>query len=139
MASVQAYAQWVTVHLINSMSSETLSIKNASLSWGKWYKDGDKDAEITSEDVQQKTAPPGGSVNVNSCGRSDASSGTTGGFDLYDGNTKIGRVHWDCPWGSKTNDFDVGERNKNYWVEIGTWNKYGGAIGTVDVEVGRKR
>lgn len=31
--SVQAYAQWVTVTLINSMSSNTLSIKNASLSW----------------------------------------------------------------------------------------------------------
>lgn len=105
---------------------------------GKFYKDGNKDAEISSSDVNQKTAPPGGSVHVNSCGRSDASSGTTGGFEIYDGETKIGRVHWDCPWGSKQNDFGVDDRDKAHWVEVGPWNSYGGAIGSVNVEVGKK-
>lgn len=105
---------------------------------GKWYKDGDKDAEISSADVNKKTAPPGGSFNVNSSGRSDASSGTTGGFDIYDGDTKIAYIHWDCPWGRKQNDFDVDDRNKSYWIEVGKWNRDSGAIGTVDVEVGKK-
>ncbi|KAE8141504.1 Asp-hemolysin [Aspergillus pseudotamarii] len=131
-------AQWVTVHLINRMSSDTLSIKNAILYDGKWYKDGNQDHEISYSDVNEKTAPPDGSVNVNSCGRSNAPSGTTGGFEIYDGETKIGNVHWDCPWGNRTNEFGVDEWNENYWVQIGSWSRVGGAIGTVDVEVGKK-
>lgn len=105
---------------------------------GKWYKDGDKNAEIQDSDVNQKTAAPGGSVNVNSCGRSDSWSGTTGGFDIYDGETKIGHIYWDCPWGKKENDFGISETNKNYWVQNGPWNRDSGAIGTVDVEIGKK-
>lgn len=85
------------------------------------------------------TVPPSGSVKVSSCGRSDASSGTTGGFDIYDGNTKIGYVHWDCPWGDKSNSFGVSDRNKDYPVQVGSWNHYGGAIGTVDIEVEKRR
>ncbi|OYY23501.1 MAG: hypothetical protein B7Y65_03535 [Azorhizobium sp. 35-67-15] len=36
-------------------------------------------------------------------GRENASSGTEGSFDLYDGEMNIGNYYWDCPWGRKTN------------------------------------
>ncbi|OJZ79685.1 hypothetical protein ASPFODRAFT_201212 [Aspergillus luchuensis CBS 106.47] len=130
------HSQWVTVHLINSMPSDTLSIQNARLSYGKWY-DGDMDHEIPDSAVDGKTAAPGGSVDISSCGRKGSPSGTTGGFDVCDGNTKIGRVQWNCPWGSLDNEFGVSDTNKNYWVQIGSWGKHG-AIGTVDVEIGKK-
>ncbi|GCB25344.1 Asp-hemolysin [Aspergillus awamori] len=118
------------------MSSDTLSIQNASLSYGKWY-DGDMDHEISDTDVDAKTAAPGGSVDISACGREGSPTGTTGGFDVCDGSTKIARVHWDCPWGSPDNDFAVGDINKNYWVQVGYWGKTG-AIGWVNVEVGKK-
>ncbi|MCJ1947052.1 aegerolysin family protein, partial [Pseudomonas aeruginosa] len=35
-----------------------------------------------------------------SCGRENASSGTQGSFDCYDGNTKMGTFSWDDPWKS---------------------------------------
>ena len=37
--STKAYAQWVTIDIINSSSKEVV-IKNVHLPWGKFYKDG---------------------------------------------------------------------------------------------------
>ncbi|KAJ5180527.1 Aegerolysin family protein [Penicillium capsulatum] len=137
------YAQWITIKVINSMSSATLSVRNAipngEEGWGKFYRDGNKDAEINVSEINRTTVPPDGSKNISSCGRSDSASGTTGHIDLYDGETKICRVYWDCPWGSKSNDFGISERSsQGYWVQQGSWNRDSGAIGSVDVEVGKK-
>ncbi|KAE8332434.1 Asp-hemolysin [Aspergillus sergii] len=139
-----AYAQWIIIHLINSMTSSTLKVKNAipdkekGEGWGKFYKDGNKDDEISAAEVNKVTVPPGGSANIYSCGRSDAASGTEGHIELWDGESKIGKVYWDCPWGSKSNDFGISERGNSYWVQNGAWSKDSGAIGTVDVEIGKK-
>lgn len=156
------YAQWITIKVINSMSSATLSVRNAIpdgeegwyvtihlmsnaniIFWqntrGKFYRDGNKDAEINVSEINRTTVPPDGSKNISSCGRSDSASGTTGHIDLYDGETKICRVYWDCPWGSKGNDFGISERSSHgYWIQQGSWNRDSGAIGSVDVEVGKK-
>ncbi|KAJ5162791.1 Aegerolysin family protein [Penicillium coprophilum] len=139
------YAQWIVINVINSMSSNTLSIANAipdvdkSEGWGKFYRDGNKDEEIKASEINKITVPPGGSKSISSCGRSDSASGTTGHLDLYDGDTKICRVYWDCPWGSKANDFGISEKSTHgYWIQQGSWNRDSGAIGSVDVEVGKK-
>ncbi|KAJ5096144.1 Aegerolysin family protein [Penicillium alfredii] len=138
------YAQWVVINLINSMSSSTLSISNAipdadkKEGWGKFYRDGNKDEEIKVSEINRIKVPPGGTKAISSCGRENSMSGTTGHIDLYDGETKICRVYWDCPYGSKSNDFGTSERSHGYWVQQGSWNRDSGAIGSVDVEVGKK-
>ncbi|KNG84343.1 Asp-hemolysin [Aspergillus nomiae NRRL 13137] len=124
--------KWVSICLLNTMSS-TLSIRNASLSWGKWHEDGDQDNEISNSEVDNKTARSNESVKINSCGREGSPSGTMGGFEIYDGETKIGKIHWDCPWGGD-NEFVVDERDEGYMVDVGSWSSQD-AIGTVQVAV----
>ncbi|KAK9434833.1 Asp-hemolysin [Metarhizium brunneum] len=135
----RAYAQWVVLEFINRMRSD-LVIKNAWLRWGKFHKDGDKDSEISTTDVNTISALPGKRCTVSSCGRESAASGTEGDLDLYDGNTKICKVYWDCPWGSPTNKariLDYDPSTSNYAVVLGPYNTSGGALGRVDITVSK--
>ncbi|KAF7158747.1 hypothetical protein CNMCM5623_003911 [Aspergillus felis] len=140
---VLAYAQWVCVIIENKSKSMTATVGGAYLKWGKFYKDGDKDKEIPPSDVDKIEIPPGQKKRVYSCGRSDASSGTEGGFKLYDGKDKkedkcIGEVYWDCPWGSKTNTFNTTPTHPDdYNISNGPYNQSGGALGDVDVYVSK--
>ncbi|KAK0707762.1 hypothetical protein B0H67DRAFT_647908 [Lasiosphaeris hirsuta] len=75
--------------VINSLlKNGTLSIKNLNASWGK--------------------------IAIASCGRSDASSGTEGSYDIYDGETK-------------TSD--------DYVVQATGQNIDSGALGSVTIKV----
>ncbi|KAJ2993875.1 hypothetical protein NUW58_g1706 [Xylaria curta] len=138
MASVEAYAQWVDVAVQNTFRSGDIQIKNAGLDWGKFYKDGDKNKEISSSGVNKIIIRPGSVAHVYSCGRENASSGTEGSIDLYEDSTYICTIYFHCPWGSKYNDFQVRNRNKDYPVSVGPWNRHGGALGQVDVEVAKR-
>ena len=110
------------------------------VSRGKFYKNGNKNDEISAGAVNGTTIPAGSTENIYSCGRSDAASGTEGVIDLYEGDTKICTIYWSCPWGSKSNDFQVQNRNSKagYMVSIGDWNRDSGALGKVEVEVAKK-
>jgi hypothetical protein len=138
---VQAYAQWVVVTINNKSKSMTATVGGAYLKWGKFHKDGNKDEEIPPSDINKIEIPPGGKARVCSCGRSDAASGTEGGFYLYDGTDQnndkcIGEVYWNCPWGSKENTFTTTPKNPDkYNISNGPYNKSGGALGNVDVFV----
>jgi hypothetical protein len=80
-------------------------------------------------------AGPGGEFGIASCGREDASSGTEGSYDIYDGGTKVCTVYWDCPWGLKRNSFETKNVNKDYTVQDSGANLDSGAIGTVTIKV----
>lgn len=121
-----------------NLSSRQVSINSYWAPRGKFYEWPNKDKELSIDDVNKTVIPAGGEHRVSACGRSDAASGTTGSFDLYDDNTKIIHIKWNCPWGSKYNSFEAEDRSKNYYVNVGSWNQDSGAIGTVDVEVTRK-
>ncbi|KAN0068188.1 aegerolysin type Hemolysin [Elaphomyces granulatus] len=131
-------AQWVTVNVINSMSKDTISVKDANLEYGKFYKNGDKSKEIPASEINEIRLLPGEVQGISSCGRQDSPSGTDGHIILYDGDTKICRVYWDCPWGKPSNKFGTNEKSKGYFVDVGEWNQSSGAIGKVDVEIGKK-
>jgi hypothetical protein len=138
-----AYAQWVTITIYASNYDVTL--KNVAHSWGKFYDadqigtaGGNKDKEYEPSDIEGKVIKSGNSFSINACGREDASSGTEGSFELYDGTTQVGTYSWDCPWGIKT--------NSSTWSPAGPQpplNKYitsqsganldSGALGTVTV------
>ncbi|KAF3403872.1 Asp-hemolysin [Penicillium rolfsii] len=136
------YAERVTVHLINSMASDALSVRHAipdgNDGWGKFYKDGSKDDDVAAAEINRITVAPNSSVNINLCGHSHSSTGTNGSIELWDGETKIAKIYWNCPWGSQPYNFGVSECNDSYWVDQGSWARESGAIGSVDVIVGRK-
>ncbi|KAG8673810.1 hypothetical protein FPOAC2_07281 [Fusarium poae] len=132
-----AYGQWVYIIIQSKIASGEISLKNVSLNWGKFYQWDNKDQEISTDDVQKVVIPSNKSAGVASCGRSDASSGTEGSFDLYDGDNKICNIYWDCPWGSKTNTFTVGSVDDDYMVQATGANLDSGAIGTVTVKVAK--
>ena len=97
-----------------------------------------KDKELPVSDFEGKVIHPGESLQLNACGRSDASSGTTGDFDLVDpasGDKVIRHFYWDCPWGSKTNTWTVKGSNSKFIVESTGANLDSGALGTITVEV----
>ncbi|KAE8329922.1 Aegerolysin family protein [Aspergillus sergii] len=141
VAAPRAYAQWATIKMINDFNSDdnAITIKNVKVNWGKIYVDGNKDKEIPASQVNGKEIIPGTSHLFETCGRSDAASGTEGTLELWDKTQRICKLYWDCPWGSKVNKFEVQEKHKTYRVEVGPWNSYGGALGNVDVEISRKR
>jgi hypothetical protein len=104
---------------------------------GKFYKWDNKDNEISTSDVDKQVATQSKDGDVAACGRSDASSGTEGSLDLYDGDVKVCHIAWDCPWGSKTNIFNTSDIDNAYLVQHTGANLDGGAIGTVTVKVAK--
>ncbi|KFY98022.1 hypothetical protein V500_01818 [Pseudogymnoascus sp. VKM F-4518 (FW-2643)] len=129
------YSQWVVIHISNSLRNGNITIKEAKVSWGKFYQEGNKECEIAAGDVDGTVISAGSSSNISSCGRSDTLSGTEGSLDLYDGETRICTITWVCPWGAGTNDFQIIGKESGYVVSAGDWNRGSGALGQVDVEV----
>ncbi|ESK85553.1 pleurotolysin a [Moniliophthora roreri MCA 2997] len=80
-----AYAQWVVIVLRN-VGNSAMKVKNVSLNWGKFHADGDKDKEIGKNQIEGKVIGPDEKLQIDSCGRLDASSRTEGPFDLIDVN-----------------------------------------------------
>ncbi|PKX88449.1 aegerolysin family protein [Aspergillus novofumigatus IBT 16806] len=138
VAAPRAYAQWAALKIGNDFKSDDNAIEIRNVTMGKIYKDGNKDKEIPPSQVNGKKIPPQTTHSFETCGRSDAASGTEGTLELWDGSQRICKLYWDCPWGSKVNKFEVQEKVKAYRVEVGSWNSYGGALGNVDVEISRK-
>ncbi|KAF7555732.1 hypothetical protein G7Z17_g2011 [Cylindrodendrum hubeiense] len=136
---VKAEAQWVAFDIKNRMKKNDISVNNAYLSYGKFYK-GSKDREISIQEVDSIVIAPGTIETISSCGREQSPSGTTGNFDLFDGDTKICTTKWDCPWGSPTNNVEITSydaETSDYSVVLGPWNVSGGAIGTVSITITR--
>lgn len=133
-----AYAQWIEIKIVSE--GMTLKVKNAGLSWGKFYKQGDKNDEISTDNINKIEVGSGKSAWICSCGRSDASSGTEGQFDLYDGDTKVGNFKWNCPWGKKSNTFSWSQdaSKDSYYTDQEGGNKDSGAIGTVTITCMKK-
>ncbi|KAF4415276.1 Aegerolysin family protein [Fusarium austroafricanum] len=134
-----AYAQWVYILLKiqGSVGSTPVTLWNVHLDTGKFYQYDNKDEEVSRDTVQNISISSGNSVGIASCGRSDSPSGTEGSFELWVGNTKICKIYWDCPWGSKRNTFTVSEVNDEYLVEASGANIDSGALGNVTVKIGK--
>lgn len=139
-----AYAQWGT--FVIYATNFNVTIKNVAHSWGKFYDSkqigvagGSKDNEYQPSDIEGKVVAAGMSFAINACGREDASSGTEGSFDLYDGTTFVGTYTWDCPWGSKSNSSTWSAAGpqpplNSYVTQQSGANLDSGALGTVVIQ-----
>ncbi|KAF8668060.1 hypothetical protein AX14_006257 [Amanita brunnescens Koide BX004] len=133
-----AYAQWVVINVANS-SPRPVVVKNVSLHWGKFYKEGDKDAEIPVQGIENTRILPGQEFRISSCGRENAASGTEGQFDIYEeGGDKIRHFYWDCPWGRKGNTWTISGSNRQWVVESSGANLDSGALGNISVDLFKK-
>ncbi|MFG1424659.1 aegerolysin family protein [Roseixanthobacter glucoisosaccharinicivorans] len=127
-----AYAQWAefTIKAVNC----SVMLKNVVHQWGKFYI-GSKDNEISPDKLEGKVIKPGDSYTFGACGRENASSGTEGSFDLYDGDKNIGNYYWDCPWGSKTNTSTWTPGSDAYIGQQTGANLNSGALGNITIKV----
>ena len=130
-----SYAQWIAIKIVSE--NTTLTIKNARLSWGKFHKEGNKDAEISPSEINGVEVRSGESFSIFSCGRSNSASGTRGSFELYDRNIRVGIFDWNSPWGIKRNSFNwwPDASKDSYLVQIDGGNRDSGAIGNVTIVV----
>ncbi|MEW6255615.1 MAG: aegerolysin family protein [Pseudomonadota bacterium] len=126
-----AYAQWVEITI--KPISCSVQIKNIVHQWGKFYI-GSKDNEVAPESLEGKAIESGSSFTFGACGRENASSGTEGSFDLYDGKTNVGNYYWDCPWGSKTNTSTWTPGSDSYICQATGANLNSGALGNVTLK-----
>lgn len=134
--TIMAYAQWINVEI--NPRNFTVSVKNARLDWGKFHANGNKDQEISRDDINRIAISDGNTHTICSCGRADTSSGTEGHFDLYDGGTKIGTFRWDNPWGSKRNAVIwLSDNHDDYVAQVTGGNLDAGAIGTIRIKVAK--
>ncbi len=129
-----AYAQWVEI-TIKPMNC-TVTIKNIIHEWGKFYI-GSKDNEIAPDKIEGTVIQAGNIYTFGACGRENASSGTEGSFDLYDGATNVGNYYWDCPWGSKTNTSTWSPSSDKYVVQQSGANLDSGALGNVTLKIAK--
>ena len=118
-----------------------VTLKNFQHSWGKFYIN-DKDDEKSPGSLNGSLAQDGGDFTFGACGREDASSGTTGSVDLFDGHINIGTYNWDCPWGSKINTSNwspssIVHPHVTYNVSFTGANIHGGALGSVTCRISK--
>ena len=102
---------------------------------------GNKDKELPPSTYINRVIQPGDKVQINACGRSDSASGTTGELDVVDpvvGDKVIRHLYWDCPWGSKDNQWIISQSNSKWQVYSSGANYYGGALGNITVDVVNK-
>ncbi|KAK0710131.1 aegerolysin type hemolysin, partial [Lasiosphaeria miniovina] len=89
---------WIYMIINNVSKSGSLRVKNLGTKWqGKFYQWDNKDHELSAADVSKQVAGPSGKIDIASCGRSDASSGTEGDYDIYEGDTKVCHIYWTAP------------------------------------------
>jgi hypothetical protein len=127
------YGQWVEVRI--QAEGVNIKIQHAGVSSGKFHRAGNKDSDMSRDEVNGIVIPSGKEGIVASCGKSNAWAGTQGGFDLWDKdkNIKIALFRWDCPWSSGSNTFDVVDKDSNYDTRYSGGNMKDGAIGNVTI------
>lgn len=136
-----AHAQWAVITVSNQSRTKTISVKDASRSWGKFHEASSKDKEVSDATINQIVLRPQTEASIYSCGRENASSGVEATISLYDGAYKICKIYWECPWGSPTNTVELRDYNaqtSDFMVVVGPYNKKDGALGHCTIVVSLK-
>lgn len=128
-----SHAQWIAIKIVSE--NMTLTVKNAHLRFGKFHKEGNKDAEIKASEINGTTIKSGESALIFSCGREHSPSGTRGRIDLFHGDVRVGIFDWNSPWGISRNSFNwwPDASKEIYRTDIEGGNRNSGAIGNVTV------
>jgi len=93
------YKEWIQLKIVNK-TDRTLVVKDLYLHWGKLYEYPEKGIEVGLDTANSKEIKPGKFLTFASCGRENATHGTEGDLNLFDGDERVMKVYWDSPyWG----------------------------------------
>jgi hypothetical protein len=94
------YDQWVDLRIENKRQ-EAIHV-TGSLSWGKWYANGDKSKEVPAPDF---VLQPGQIARIAATGRSDSPSGTEGTVYIRSESSKkqLVETYFNVPYIGKNN------------------------------------
>jgi len=133
------YAEFIELDVFNKSTSHTFTIQGASLTWGKFYQYPNKDAEISASQVDNTELKPGARTWVCSCGRDNASSGTEGSIEIWDGITKVGSIAWYDAWAPGATNIVTPYLNGGdaspYEITIGQYSTSGASIGYCEATI----
>lgn len=103
---------------------------------GKFTQNEDENQEISGDDIKKLSIPPGTTLIVSARGRQGAASGCEGILDLKTRGRVIGRLYFSSPWGlTYDNDFQVQNKVKGFYYDVGPINRGSGPLGSVTVDV----
>ncbi|SPO05194.1 related to pisatin demethylase [Cephalotrichum gorgonifer] len=126
---------WIHMRVNNHMHRlNDLKLEHAELEQGEFYDPEQQDKVLDAEAVNHLVAKPHKQIEV-AAAASGSDPGTKGGYDLYDGDTKICHVAWNCPTMAVADSFSISHCNDNYMVRYKGAHLEHGPIGDVDITV----
>lgn len=135
--STASTAQWIGLTISNKSQDPNsfLTISELNLKWGKLYRDGNVDTEISTADVVGRTISSGNTYTIWSSGRSNSPTGTEGTVVLKfeDSDIVVAEIYWDVPWAGENTLRNL-QSNTDWIVDIPQFS-HDGAIGEVTVQI----
>jgi Aegerolysin len=114
------YGDYMDLRVVNS-TKKNVKISNATINWGKYYKQGDKNSEMSPSEYIGTTIPPGKSAYICACGEKDTKSGTNGTITFdEDGTGRICWVSFSAPEHGE-NKFDLHDLDDSKWQVKMPW------------------
>lgn len=103
---------------------------------GRFLENVGSTTEIDDEGVNGLVAKPRHLTHIVACGTHGSTAGTSGGYDIYDQDTKVCHVSWSCPLNRGiSNSLDIVDLDGNYDVECKGGSLDAGPIGHVSIRV----
>lgn len=102
------------------------------VSRGSFYDPENKGVVVPASALNHMSARPHDHMDIAASGPDGA---TEGGYDLYDGDTKICHIAWNVPAVKLADSFEISHCNDNYMVRQKGAHLEHGPIGDVDITV----
>lgn len=118
--------------LLINLNTPSLPSLLTAVHRGDFYDPGHKNVVVPPSAVNHLIARPHEVVDIAASGVDGASEG---GYDLYDGDTKICHVGWNVPRVETADSFGISHTNDNYMVRYKGAHLEHGPIGDVDIIV----
>ncbi|PXA69750.1 aegerolysin family protein [Vibrio sp. 11986-1-5] len=133
----RGYAQWVEITIMPYNTD--CKITKPYLDHGKFYKPGNKSVEVYPSNIEGTLVKDGEAYTIAACGRSNTAVGTQGSFEVIDGDKKVFKYWFSCPWNTQKNtDKLIDVNNERFDVKKIGGNYNGGALGNIYITITKK-
>lgn len=120
----------------NSTTSRSTQTTNPRTKSGEFVGSIGSPTEIDDDDINSLRARPRHLTHIIACSHPGDTAGTSGGYDIFDGDTKVCHVSWSCPLGrGVTNAMDIVDLDEDYEVECKGASLEPGPLGHVSISV----
>ena len=117
-------------------SAHVQLLTRGTLNSGEFLESVGSPNPISDEDVNHLVARPRHLTHIVACSHHGDPAGTSGGYDVFDGDRKVCHVLWTCPLNRGVrNTLDVLDLDTDYEVEVKGANLDPGPIGHVSIKI----